>query len=271
MNIQGDLLEATLNRHGRTDMLERLDQIGPLLASSRLLDMAITNQEDVDALAADFMVENYDLLGRKDRTPLQGFYTHLGHWRRIEADGAEYLQSDGSHWLRTLPTGISGLMTKALGRSYQELLDTIGAYCYFPLAISKDGEAGNGVFSLQVKPLHGSIDQVGGLVFGLRNIGNYFVFRINALEDNAMLFEFANNNRIERARCDLPVARGQWYALEVAVRDNSVSCWVNGAVVFDYQADRSLNGHVGLWTKADSVTQFSHLTINNGSTCLEVT
>jgi pyruvate, water dikinase len=86
VNIQGDLLEATLNRHGRADMLERLDQIGRLLASSRLLDMAITNQEDVDALAADFMAENYDLLNRKDRTPLQGFYTHLGHWRQIEEE-----------------------------------------------------------------------------------------------------------------------------------------------------------------------------------------
>ena len=266
VNIQGDLLEATLNRHGRADMLERLDQIGRLLASSRLLDMAIKNQEDVDALAADFMAENYDLLGRKDRTPLQGFYTHLGHWRQIEEDGAEYLQSDGSHWLGTLPTGISGLMTKALGRSYQELLDTIGAYYYFPLAISKNGEVGNGVLSLKVKPLHGSIDQAGGLVFGLRDIGNYFVFRINALEDNAMLFEFVNNNRIERARCDLPIARGQWHSLEVAVTDNSASCRVNGTVVFNYQADRPIRGHIGLWTKADSVAQFTRLTDAHGVT-----
>lgn len=259
VNIQGDLLEATLNRHARVDMLERLDQIGRLLASSRLLDMAITNQEDVDALAADFMAGNYDLLGRKDRTPLQGFYTHLGHWRQIEEEGAECLQADGSQWLGTLPTGISGLMTKALGRSYQDLLDTIGAYYYFPLALSKDGEVANGVLSLQVKPLHGSIDQAGGLVFGLRDIGNYFVFRINALEDNAMLFEFVNNNRFERARCDLPIARGQWYVLEVAVTDHSASCRVNGAVVFDYPADRSLHGHIGMWTKADSITIFKNL------------
>jgi pyruvate, water dikinase len=256
VNIQGDLLEATLNRHGRTDMLERLDQIGRLLASSRLLDMAITNQEDVDALAADFMAGNYDLLGRKDRTPLQGFYTHLGHWSQIEEDGTVCRLSDGSPWLGTLSTGVSGLMTKALGRSYQELLDTIGAYYSFPLAIDKSGEAGDGVLSLQVKPLRGSIDQAGGLVFGLRDIGNYFVFRINALEDNAMLFEFVNNNRIERARCDLPVTRNQWHTLEVRVLGSKASCLVNGRVVFDYQAERNLHGHLGLWTKADSVTLF---------------
>ena len=228
VNIQGDLLEATLNRHGRVDMLERLDQIGRLLASSRLLDMAITNQEDIDALAADFMAGNYDLLNRKDRTPLQGFYTHLGHWRQIEKEGEVCWQADGSRWLGALPTGVSGLMTKALGRSYQELLDTIGAYYYFPLAISKSGEVGDGVLSLQVKPLSGSIDQAGGLVFGLRDIGNYFVFRINALEDNAILFEFINNNRVERGRCDMPITRSQWHTLEVSVMGSKASCRVNG-------------------------------------------
>lgn len=259
VSIQGDLLEATLNRHGRADMLERLDQIGRLLASSRLLDMAITNQEEADALASDFMAGNYDLLGRKERTPLQGFYTHLGHWRRMDEDGAVCWLADGSRWLGTLSTSVSGLMTKALGRSYQELLDTIGAYSYFPLAIDKSGEKGNGLLFLQVKPLHGSIDQAGGLIFGLRDIGNYFVFRINALEDNAMLFEFINTNRVERARCDLPITGNQWYALEVAITDNSASCRVNGTVVFDYQADRLLHGHIGLWTKADSVTLFGGL------------
>lgn len=262
VNIQGDLLEATLNRHARVDMLERLDQIGRLLASSRLLDMAITNQEDVDALSADFMAGNYDLLGRKDRTPLQGFYTHLGHWRQIEEDGTVCWLVDGSRWLGTLSTGVSGLMTKALGRSYQELLDTIGAYYYFPLAIDKSGEKGNGLFSLQVKPLHGNIDQAGGLVFGLRDIGNYFVFRINALEDNVILFEFVNNNRVERARCELSITKGQWYLLEVAVRNRTVSCRVNGERLFDYQAERPLHGHIGLWTKADSVTIFNDLKRN---------
>lgn len=256
VTIQGDLLEAALNRHGRADMLERLDQLGRLLASSRLLDMAITNPEDVDALAADFMAGNYDLLNRKEQIPLQEFYTHLGHWRQVEEEGEVCWMVDGSCVMGALAIGVSGLMSKALGKSYQELLDTIGAYNYFPLAISKSGEMGNGVISFKVKPLHGSIDQAGGLVFGLRDIGNYFVFRINALENNALLFEFVNNNRVERARCEMPLIRNRWYALDVRIADNSATCLVNGTVVFNYQAERSLHGHFGLWTKADSVTLF---------------
>lgn len=256
VTIQGDLLEATLNRHGRDDMLDRLDQLGRLLASSRLLDMAITNQEDVDAVAAEFMAGNYDLLNRKEQIPLQEFYTHLGHWRQVEEEGEVCWMVDGSQGMGTLATGVSGLLSMALGKSYQELLDTIGAYYYFPLAISKSGEMDDGVISFNIKPLHGSIDQAGGLVFGLRDIGNYFVFRINALEDNAILFEFVNNNRVERARYELPVFRDRWYGLEVKIAGNSASCLVNGADVFDYQAERSLHGHFGLWAKADSITLF---------------
>jgi pyruvate,water dikinase len=253
VSIQGDLLEATLNRHARVDMLERLDQVGRLLASSRLLDMAITNQDDADILAANFMAGDYDLLQRKARPPLEGFYTHLGHWQQIEENGAICWLADGSRRLGMLST----VMIKALGRPYKELLDTIGAYYSFPLAISKSGEVGDGLLSLQVKPMHGCIDQAGGLVFGLRDIGNYFVFRINALEDNAILFEFVNNSRIERARFDVPIGSNQWHALEVRIQGNKAACRVDGAFGFDYLAERPLHGHVGLWTKADSTTLFT--------------
>jgi pyruvate,water dikinase len=257
VNIQGDLLEATLNRYGRNDMLERLDQIGRLLVSSRLLDMAMTSQEEVDTLSAEFLRGNYDLLGRRERVPLPGFYTHLGNWRQVDEEGMTCWLADGSRWLGRLSTGVSDLLIKTLGHHSQELLDTIGAYAYFPLAIATSGEVGNGVLSLKVKPLQGRIDQAGGLVFGLRDIGNYCVLRINALEDNVLLFEFVNNKRVERARYDLPIIRNCWYTLEVAVSDDTVSCRVNNVFVFAYQAQRRLHGHCGLWTKADSVTLFT--------------
>ena len=109
VQIQGDLLEASASTAiSRADMLERLDQIGRLLASSRLLDMAIADQEDVDTLASEFMAGNYDLLNRKDRIPLPGFYTHLGHWQQIEDQGAVCWLADGSRfWERSPPVSRS--------------------------------------------------------------------------------------------------------------------------------------------------------------------
>ena len=69
----------------------------------------------------------------------------------------------------------------------------------------------------------------------------------------------------------MPITKSQWHTLEVSVMGSNASSLVNGEVVFEYQADRSLHGYIGLWTKADSVTQFSCLTINNGAICLDVT
>jgi pyruvate, water dikinase len=112
-----------------------------------------------------------------------------------------------------------------------------------------------------VKPLRGSIDQAGGLVFGLRDIGNYFVFRINALEDNAILFEFIDNKRFERAQVKIPVAGETWHALQVTVKDTHAFFKVNGIFMFEYLNERPIHGHAGLWTKADSVILFKDLSI----------
>ncbi|MBV5316312.1 MAG: hypothetical protein JZU50_00750 [Desulfobulbaceae bacterium] len=39
---------------------------------------------------------------------------------------------------------------------------------------------------------------------------------------------------------------------------------VDGETVLRYQAEKPLHGHVGLWTKADSVTLFNDLVIDDG-------
>ncbi len=264
VTLQNDVLEASLNRFSRTETLERLEHIGRLLASSRLLDMAIASQQDVDTLAAEFMSGNYDLLNFKVRAGLPSFYTHLGNWRLTEEDGSPCCLSDGSARINSLSAGVSGLIAKTFGHSYQELLDTLGAYYYFPLAIAKRDAAANADISLLVKPLRGNIDQAGGLVFGLRDIGNYFVLRINALEDNAILFEFVDTKRFERARIKIPVAKEIWHLLRVTVTDNLAACLVNNTSAFAYQAERPIRGHVGLWTKADSAVLFKDLVIDDG-------
>ena len=70
--------------------------------------------------------------------------------------------------------------------------------------------------------------------------------------------------RVERARADLPITRGQWYTLEVAIKADTAACRVNGVTLFEHRAASSYHGYVGLWTKADSVTLFTGLTIENG-------
>jgi pyruvate,water dikinase len=107
----------------------------------------------------------------------------------------------------------------------------------------------------------GSIDQAGGLAFGIRNINNYFVFRINALEDNVMLFEYVNGKRLTRANVPREITKDQWYRITVEIKGNTLKGYLDDDLVLEYTAERALAGYVGLWTKADSVTFFDELSI----------
>jgi pyruvate,water dikinase len=260
--LQGDLLEATFNRHDPEMTRNRLDLLGRLLASCRLLDMTLANEEAVDTLVAAFMAGDYDLLKPRDATQPENFYIQQGHWSRRTRDDRICLYQSGRASAKPVARALSGLIGKAIGTSYQELLDSIGAYFYFPLAIAKNSEMADGSIAVELMPEGGIIDRAGGIIFGLKNAANYFVFRINALEHNAILFEFVNGKRSERGRAALVVRSGRWYRLRAEIADRTIRCGVDGQVLVECRAEAPIRGHVGVWTKADSATWFRPLTVD---------
>ena len=257
--LQGDLIEAAFSRHGLEATQDRLDQLGRLLASCRLLDMTLANEEAVSTLVDAFMAGDYDLLKSRDAAQPENFYVQLGHWSRQTRDDQVCLHQSGRASAKPLAGALSGLIGKAIGTSYQELLDSIGAYFYFPLAIAKNSEMADGGITVELMPEGGIIDRAGGIIFGLKNAANYFVFRINALEHNAILFEFINGKRSERGRAALVIRSGRWYRLRAESADRTIRCSVDGQVLVVYHADAPIRGHVGVWTKADSATWFKPL------------
>lgn len=268
VQLQGDLLEATQQRFHREEMLETLDYLGRLLACSRLLDMVINNQQDVDRLASEFLQGNYNLLRFKEQEALADLYTHHGDWSMHDEGERVCCLADGSSTVNRFSSGVSGLIARTFGRSYLDLLDTVGANYSFPLAISKVGVCGNGPIAVEVKVLGGRIAQAGGLVFGLRDIGNYFVLRLSAMKQTAALYEFIDGKQRVRAEVKLPVPRAVWHRLSVTVADTQLTCTVNEMTVFNHVVEKPLHGHVGLWTKADAVTLFSSFSIGGKSQLL---
>jgi pyruvate,water dikinase len=251
-------------------MEKALDQVGRLLASSRLLDMGIANEAEMTRMIDGFFAGDYDFLHHAQETRLPGFYTHTGDWRRVEEDDRILLLQDGSEYGSSLSSGMANFMGKMMGAKYQELLDNVEAYYYFPLAIAKDSEVAEGVLRVRVKAVAGSIDQAGGLAFGIRNINNYFVFRINALEDNVMVFEYVNGKRLTRANVPREITKDQWYLITVEIKGNTLKGYLDDDLLLEYTAERSLAGYVGLWTKADSVTFFDELSIEANSKTQQV-
>jgi pyruvate, water dikinase len=259
VQVKGDLIEASFSRIDRHTMETALDQMGRLLGCSRLLDMGIANPEDVALMTESFFHQDYNFLERKREDEPREFYISIGKWRRLEREGRTLCLQDGSEYGTWVSSKVAGVMGRFFGSGYQEFLDNIHAYYYFPLAIAKESSMENGTVSVKVRPVSGSIDQAGGIAFGIRDLANYFAFRINALENNAILFEFKNSKRIQLVTVDTPIRANVWHTLQVDMDGSGLKAYLNGQLVIEYETNRTLDGYVGLWTKADSVTEFDSL------------
>ncbi|HMK56568.1 MAG TPA: hypothetical protein VK448_08030, partial [Dissulfurispiraceae bacterium] len=258
---KGDLLEAFAARYDKRSMENKLDMTARLLASTRLLDMTLSNQDELERLSEAFFSGTYDFLAAAKHDALPGLYIRGGHWGISVEYGRQCLLQDGMRWSGRLSSGISKVVGKFVGKSYHEFLDTIEAYHYFPLAIVRDIEFSEGSISADVKPVSGNIDRAGGIAFGIRDIDNYFVLRSNALEGNIILFEYINGKRLERQSVRKKIETGKWHSLAVGIAGQNIKGYANGALALEYEAGRPLKGFIGLWTKADSVTCFDNLIV----------
>jgi len=143
----------------------------------------------------------------------------------------------------------------------------------FPLCVYDDFIAADVELTVRFKPISGEIDQAAGLVWRYRDANNYYVVRANALEDNVVLYKMENGRRSDLkpagawffsygAAADVPA--NQWSTLGVVARGNRFSVSLNGRHLFDVEDGTfSEPGKVGLWTKADSVTQFDSFTFKS--------
>jgi hypothetical protein len=126
----------------------------------------------------------------------------------------------------------------------------------------------DGFVEARIKPDSGKQDQAGGLVFRFLDGNNYYVLRMNALEDNVVLYKTMNGKRSPlpvRGRMigygvDTKVPNGKWSELRVEFRGALFAVFYNGEKLFEVE-DRAFTaaGAVGVWTKADSVTRFDDI------------
>jgi hypothetical protein len=115
--------------------------------------------------------------------------------------------------------------------------------------------------SVRFKPISGSEDASAGIVFRFSE-GRYYVVRANALEDNFNLYYYdRGRHQITGARVKAP-ALGQWHKLRIAAEGDHIKGWLNDQILIDHHDSRFTSGHVGLWTKADSITAFDDLVVS---------
>lgn len=126
---------------------------------------------------------------------------------------------------------------------------------------------GDGFVEVRFKPLEGKQDRAGGVVWRWRDTNTYYVARGNALEGNVVAYKVVNGRRTDlkpvgatgRAYgVNVQVPAGTWHRLRVDFAGDEFRVTFNGAELFRVR-DGTLrdSGRVGVWSKADSVTEFA--------------
>ncbi len=264
VSVQGDLLRASLNELDAQSTEEVLDQTGRLLASTRLLDLAIGSRAEVDRLAERFFKGHYDFLDRSEER-LPGFYASVGEWSRTEFDGGQAIVQDGSDMAGTVSCALHNTLDRVLGGRYRGYLESRHARHYYPVAVKRESRMGDGQIRVEVRLRSGCVDLAAGLAFGLANVGNSLVLALDAAAGEIQLLEFINNRRdfLQRSSYEIPMDR--WLRLEVSVAGTQVRGSVDGETRIRFSAQDPVSGYVGLWTKGETTAYFRGLAMDEPS------
>ena len=181
--------------------------------------------------------------------PPKGFL--FGHTAKVGAPGTWLVQADGAN--------------KLLAQT-----DADATRARFPVAVLSDVTVANVDLSVRFRPISGRIDQAAGLVWRYRDEDNYYIVRANALEDNVVVYKVENGKRTDLPvkgegrtygkKAEVPPA--QWSTLRVVANGPRFEVYFNGTKLYESEDSTFTQaGKVGVWTKADSVTQFDDLTV----------
>lgn len=206
----------------------------------------------------------YDFSSETVGAPPHTFSAAVGNWV-IGADGEnKVLVVDGRQWKRGVAS--AGLADKAralYGERYAEFLDNVTAYAYYPFAVAGGKENfANGTITVRFKAIAGKIDQGAGILFDLKQNGDYYALRANPLENNLVLWRYKKGRRSSVTwvrRVNTPSR--QWHTLKLVVDGKRIKGFVNGKHYLSETLPAPVSGRVGLWTKADSVVYFDDYSV----------
>jgi hypothetical protein len=118
--------------------------------------------------------------------------------------------------------------------------------------------------SVAFKAVKGEKDQGGGIVWRYQDANNYYVARMNPLEDNYRLYHVVNGKRTQIAGKEgIKVPSGEWHTLKIEMKGDEIECYLDGKKELEFKDSTiTKEGKVGLWSKADAQTHFDQFTVS---------
>ncbi len=180
------------------------------------------------------MTWNFD--SDRDGTLPADFYRAAGQWK-VKADATAHSRPN------------------VLAQMARSSADT------FNLALVTGTRYRNLDLTVRMRPVGGTTEQGGGIVWRAQDPRNYYVARYNPLTNNYLLYKVHNYGRVELAHARTESAPG-WHTLRVVMTEDHIECYLDGKKYLDVRdATFREAGQVGLWTRADAVTYFDDLTV----------
>ena len=116
--------------------------------------------------------------------------------------------------------------------------------------------------AVHFRPISGKEDASGGIIFRAKDGRNYLLVRANALENNFRLYTVVNGKRSTIASATVAEPKlGEWHKIRVVAKGPKIQAYLNDSLLLDHEDKTFTGGWVGLWTKADSVTEFADLEV----------
>ncbi len=192
--------------------------------------------------------------------PSTSFVVLAGNWT-VRAEGTDrVLRVDGTDWkVGTPPNGLPAKASVLFPASAAAFEKRVLAGLQFPHGVvPQAGTFGDGELQVGFKLVGGVSDQFAALLFGLGEDGNHYAYRYNTKDGDTALWKVVNGQRerVHQGAIPVSVKLGEWHTLRLRIAGPQLTGWVDDTQALTFTLPAPVTGRVGLWSKADSVTDY---------------
>lgn len=188
------------------------------------------------------------------------FVVLAGNWTVRDADGQKVLRVDGTSWKTgTPPQSLAQKSAALFPASAAAFEKRVLAGLQFPFGIVQSaGAVSNGELQVDFNLVGGASDQFASLLFGLTDDANHYAYRYNTKDGDTALWKVVEGQRerLHHGGVPVKVALGEWHTLRLRIDGAQLTGWVDDTQALTFTLPAPVTGRVGLWSKADSVTDY---------------
>ena len=235
-----------------------------------------------------------DLSKEKVGASPAAFEPMVGTWVVAKDGNENVVMVDGRPWVASKDNPTKLLIQSArrlYGTTNEELMDNAKQFAYFPVAVLRSVPSwGGGQIRVKFKTLAGDADRASGILFNVKENGDWLAVRYNDTENNVALWEFHNGLRrpvkfSDRAK-KFMLDRAAWHELKLTIEGVDLKVWVDDQIAVEHTLGSEpgpgrngaapnpdlfpannpvlrppVKGRVGLWAKTDSTSLFKDFVV----------